>query len=263
MQLVAGAGLIAASSRSAPPASVVRPHTIDAVLAALADCPDPVLVAGGTHLCAEYLTGRRPGTLVALDRVRELGEIAIEPGMLRIGALVTHEAGPKHPLLRTHLPGFADAWAMIANTRVRGWASIGGNLMARHTRYELSLLLSALQAQMVCLTPSGATQRLSPAEMWETQTACLLHHVAIPLREGHAFSYRRELRPVVTVAVCRDATGARAAIATEYRRPVLLTDASIDTLPEDFADPVSSAWYLRRACAVLLGRGRADVGLHG
>ena len=264
MQLVAAAGLIAASSRTAPVADVVRPADCAGVLAALAGCPAPVLVAGGTHLCAEYLTGLRPGTLIALDRVRALAEITRAGDELRIGALVTHHDGPRHPLVQALLPGFAAAWSMIANVRVRRWASIGGNLMARCSRYEMAVLLSALDARLCFLRADGGFERIMPAHLAAGPARPgLLHHIAIPLRPGHAFSYRRELRPAVTVAVCRDAAGVRAAIATEYLAPVRLEDGRIDGLPEAFADAVSSAWYLRRAGAVLLARGRADVGLDG
>ncbi len=261
MQFVPGAGLIAASARGVPPASVIRPTDRAGLLAALAGARAPVLVAGGTHLAAEYLTGLRPSTLVGLDRIDELARIDIDTAEIRLGAALTHAAGANDPALCRLLPGFADAWRSIANVRVRHWATIGGNLMALCTRYEMSLLLTALDARLRFLAPDGGFIERAPADLWNPAqpTPALLHHIAIARRPGIAFAYRRELRPVVTLALCRDAAGDRAAIATEYRPPVLLPGADIAALPTDFADPVSSAWYLRRAGGVLLARAIADL----
>ena len=261
MQLVPGAGLIATSVRNAPPATVLRPADRAELLAALADTPGAILVAGGTHLAAEYLTGLRPATLIGLDRVAELARLEIDDGEIRLGAMLTHTAGAAHPGLRQLLPGFAEAWRVIANVRVRHWATIGGNLMARCTRYELSVLLTALGARLRLLATDGSFIERTPAELWKRPlpVQAVLHHIAIARRPGLALTYRRELRPVVTLAACRDETGITAAIATEYLPPLLLPNADISELPVDFADPVSSAWYLRRAGSVLLSRARGEL----
>ena len=267
MQNVASAGLIATSSRTAPPVAVHRPTTCEAALAALATLDHPVLVAGGTDLCAQYNEGLQPGALVALDRIAALRTVAVDRDAVRIGSGVTHDDGAGDPVILRHLPGFARAWRQIANVRVRFWATIGGNLMARRPRYEMSVLLSALEARLHFLDADGASLVLSPADVWAGRAPPrgLLHHIAIPLRGRQRFVYDRGLRPATTLALRLDDGGGTAAIATEYRRPQVLplatagapaerAEAAFASLPDDFADAVSSNWYLRRAGTVMLRR---------
>ena len=273
MKLADGAGLIATSARSARPVPVFRPGSCAEALGLLAGGARPTLVAGGTDLCAQFNEGLQPDTLLALDRIAELQAVDLARGVLRIGSGVTHAAGSSHPLVRQHLPGFAEAWARIANIRVRHWATIGGNLMARRPRYEMSLLLTALDARLHFLGPDGAERVTTPAELPSVPSGALLHHVAVPLSGATFFRYDRSLRPIMTLALCRDAAGCRAVIATEMLHPVLLpvaqglppaqaAEATLAVLPSDFADAVTSNWYLRRSGTVLLRRGLEAMAGH-
>lgn len=163
----AAAGLIATSSLSIPPPPVHRLVDMKAALAAMcAHEVPPVPVAGGTDLCAAFNEGLLPSALVALDRIGDLRTITVNAGTLRIGALVTHGVGAVHPLVTGLLPGFAAAWTRIATMRIRFWGTIGGNLMARRTRYEMSLLLQALGATLHFMLPDGAMQAMAPADFW-------------------------------------------------------------------------------------------------
>lgn len=128
--------------------------------------------------------------------------------------------------------------------RIRFTATLGGNLMARRTRYEMPIMLRALGARV----PDPGRVRLS---------------------------YDRSLRPVMTVAVALRETGTglngRAVLGSEYRPPSAvdfdLTDhlrdeAGLTALVRDTAarfddtvgDSVTSAHYRRRAAAVLIRR---------
>lgn len=275
MQLVSGAGLVAASSRTARPSPVYRPVSCQAALAAAAACDRPVFVAGGTDLCAQFNEGLEPGALIALDRIPELQEICVEAGMLRIGGAVTHAAGAGHPLLLAQLPGFALAWRRVANVRIRSWATIGGNVMARRTRYEMPLLLAALNARLQFILPGGADLALPAGDFWTTQIlpGALLRHVSIPLSTKPELIYDRTMRPILTLALCQNEAGGRATIATEYLPPFTMTldeagspeeqaAAAFAQLPGDFADDASSHWYLRQAGRVLLRRALERAASH-
>ena len=258
----APSGLIATGIATAPPARVARPDRLADAVALLAE-PGAVALAGGTDLCAAYNEGLAPFCLVALDRLPELGGIAIDTTELRIGATVTHAAGSTHAELRAALPGFVAAWAAIANPRIRFRGTIGGNLMARHARYEMSLLLTALEARLRFARPDGGLHEHAPDDLWEDGVphGALLHHIAIPRRLGLRFRYERSLRPQLTLAVARHEGGGLAAMATEWLRPhpLALDDATLAGLPDRFADPNISHWYARRAGAALLRRGRAAL----
>ena len=255
--LVAEHGIVSTTARTAPPARVHRPRSVDEALALLA-APGAVAVAGGTDLCAQYNEGRMPASLVSLDRLDAPRRIEADDAELRIGALVTHAEGGTNDAVRAFLPGFADAWPMLANVRVRFRATIGGNLMARRTRYEMSVLLTALDARLRFAVGGGFFEA-STDDVWEGRvpSPALLHHVAIPRRAGARFSYQRSLRPSLTVAVSLHDGGGRAAVATEMLRPVALPadDVRLDGLPAAFADAAISHWYARRAGSALLRRG--------
>ncbi len=247
-------GLIATGLASMAPARVLRPATAAEALAALAE-PGAVAIAGGTDLVAQANEGLSPRLLVSLDRLPGLDGIAIAEGAVTIGALVTHRAGSTHPGLRAAIPGFGEAWAMIANPRIRARATLGGNLMARRTRYEMSLLLTALQARLLFAGGAEAT----PEDLWEGRvpSPSLLLGVRIARRPGLRMCYQRALRPLLTLAVVRDDAAATAAIATEMLRPHRLdvADATLAALPAGFADAAVTHWYARRAGAALLARG--------
>jgi carbon-monoxide dehydrogenase medium subunit len=219
-------------------------------VAALAE-PGAAAVAGGTDLCAGFNAGKTPALLVCLAGVSALRGIAVSATEIRIGAMTTHAEGSRHPGLAAALPGFSAAWGKLANPRVRHRATIGGNIMARHTRYEMSLLLTALGAR---LEFTDGTR--GPAEAWDDAPG-LLTQVVIPRLPGQRFLYMRGLRPQLTLALHRHEGGGAAAIATEWLRPqpISLADTGLEALPENFTDHVISHWYARRAGATLLARG--------
>lgn len=238
---------------------VFRPASLDDAASALAANATLTPVAGGTDLVAQFNDGLAPSGLLALRDIDALRRIVVSDGHLQIGACVTHDAGSRSDIVRSVAPGFAAAWGRIANVRVRMTATIGGNIMARRTRYEMPILLDALGAQMQF-------------------AGTLLIGVSIPLDGLIAFDYDRSLRPVMTQAVClrRAADGAlvlRATIGTEASTPYgfrvpadaasrdiigstagRLSEDAYHGFPADFADHYTSNAYLRRVGRAILQR---------
>lgn len=282
MKHVPGLGLIATSIRTLAPVRLYRPHSCEQAVHILhnEEAP-PAVLAGGTDLCAKFNDGFAPRSLVALDRVDALRRIERVGSEIRIGSGVTHAAGLDDPLLKRQLRGFAHAWGAIANARVRFRATIGGNIMALYPRYEMSVILDALDAALA-FRVVDRTVRLTPAEVWNGKVPprALLEYIAIPVDDDFlAFRYDRSLRPTMTLAVCLRGTDnafkPRGAIATELRRPTPLhfpvvasrrdltskefAAAAAARLPADYADANTTNWYLRRATAALLQRNMEDV----
>jgi aerobic carbon-monoxide dehydrogenase medium subunit len=239
---------------------VYQPSTVDEAVAVLERDDDaPVVVAGGTDLVAQFNEGLAPSDLLAIRGIGALRRIAVVDGHLRIGSCVTHDAGSRSDTVRSVAPGFAAAWGRIANVRVRMTATIGGNVMARRTRYEMPILLDALEAH---LEFSGS----------------LLVEIAIPLAGLIALDYDRSLRPIMTQAACvrRHSDGSlslRTSVGTEALAPHGFTIPIADpdlaalqhaagalsaeayrALPDDFADPYTSNAYVRRAGHAILKR---------
>ena len=271
MYEVAQAGLIAASYRDVPPFPVVAPASVDDAVAAMADAEAPVPYAGGTDLCGAVREGKPIGTLIWLKRLDGLRGVRVADGALSIGALTTHAEGAASDATAA-IPGLAEAWSKLGKMRIRLSGTAGGNLMARHTRYEMSILLTALGGTARFASAAGEAG-LTPAEIWDRAEPqrSLLTRLSIPLAAGLRLDYDRSLRPMMTQALTLWCDGAgrtrgRAVIATEYLRPFAIdldlagTDAkgiaaaAFAALPAGFADPASGNAWLRRAGAAILAR---------
>jgi aerobic carbon-monoxide dehydrogenase medium subunit len=274
MYLAENAGLISASSRDLDNFEILRPKTVAEAVAFLNN-PDgnPVAYAGGTDLVAAFREGKTIGTLVWLKDINGLNEIQASEDTLHIGALVTHAIGSTSDLLDV-IPGFKAAWNKIATVRIRFSATIGGNLMAKRTRYEMSILLSALDAK-IHLTNSDGAFTLAPDEMWESNrlNGALLTSIEIPLEGKPQIDYERSMRPMYTQAVAirggYDGALGRVVIATEHLRPRLFEfsgntsnfETVFDSLPKDFSDPILDNDYIRGLAPVFLKRQLARLGV--
>src|SRR2546427_862999 len=81
--------------------------------------------AGGTELLlAMKQAGLRYGHLVDLKTIDGLDGIEEEDSQLRIGALATHQAIERSPLMRVRLPALAALEADVANPRVRSTGTL-------------------------------------------------------------------------------------------------------------------------------------------
>lgn len=260
-------GWVAPTQRTIPPFRLSRPGTVEQALDAwTGGGAEPVYAQGCTDLVAAFREGLQCSTLVSLARVAELCEVRREGDDLVIGAGVDHHQGSARPLVTGALPGFAAAWGAIATTRVRLRATIGGNLMARRTRYEMSIMLDALGADVRFATPEGP-RVLSPAQVWDGPPVpgALLTTVRIPAVTAVRFGYERSMRPLMTVAATLRGDRLRLVAGSEYGRPAT-AGAPFDgdapatsalaaaALPERIGDAAASTAYRRRVAAVLAAR---------
>jgi carbon-monoxide dehydrogenase medium subunit len=259
-------GLVAPTQRTIPDFELRRPRTV-AEAAAAGAAEGAVYAQGCTDLFAQFREGLPCATLVSLDKVAELREIAFDGGTLTIGAAAAHHEGARHPEVTAALPGLAAAWRRIANHRIRQRATIGGNVMARRTRYEMSIMLDSLGTGLEFVIPNGSS-RLSIADVWDRRVppGALLTAVVIPDVSGTWFGYERSLRPLLTVAATVRADSVRGdsvrvSVGSEMQRhftveaPLGTDPADITAaLPDEIGDAVADASYRRHAAGVLLGR---------
>jgi carbon-monoxide dehydrogenase medium subunit len=269
--------LIAGSQWDLKPFNLIRPRSLPEAVSAMAAEPDPVPYAGGTDMVAALREARRIGSLVWLRDLDELRGVREADGHLSIGALLTHADGANNEALQA-IPGFAAAWSRIATVRIRWTATIGGNLMARRTRYEMSILLTALDARLRFATAEGEVLA-RPLDIWtgDVPARALLARIELPLDGAPRLDYERSMRPTTTQALCiRDDAGARrgrAVIATEYLPPFAfdvdpgagggaagIAETAFEALPADFQDPAVGNTYLRKAGAVFLKRQMLRLG---
>jgi len=269
-------GLVAPTQRTIPDFDLRRPLTVNEAVAEGA-AGGSAYAQGCTDLFAQFREGLRCTTLVSLDKVAGLRDISYDGRTLRIGSGAIHHEGARHPAVVSALPGLAAAWRQIAIHRIRQRATIGGNIMARRPRYEMSIMCDSLGAELSFLSQNGPC-RLSTADVWDSRVppGGLLLSVDIPGLPGAWFGYERSLRPLLTVAatvrtksvrttsVRTDSVRGdfvRVSVGSEMRRhftveaPLGTDPADITAaLPDEIGDAVADANYRRHAAGVLLGR---------
>jgi CO/xanthine dehydrogenase FAD-binding subunit len=105
----------------------LRPATWQEALAAKAEHPSAVPIAGGTDVMVEInFDHRRPEYLMDLNRIGELQEWEAGGDTVRLGASVPYTRIMES--LRTELPGLALAAHTVASPQIRNGGGVGGNL---------------------------------------------------------------------------------------------------------------------------------------
>ncbi|MFJ3038870.1 FAD binding domain-containing protein [Streptomyces tendae] len=105
----------------------LRPASWEEALAAKAEHPTAVPIAGGTDLMVEInFDHRRPDVLMDLGRIGDLTEWEVGEDSVRLGASVPYTRIMEN--LRTELPGLALASHTVASPQIRNRGGVGGNL---------------------------------------------------------------------------------------------------------------------------------------
>ncbi|KOT86718.1 carbon monoxide dehydrogenase [Streptomyces sp. NRRL F-5755] len=105
----------------------LRPGSWEEALAAKAEHPTAVPIAGGTDVMVEInFDHRRPEYLLDLNRVDDLREWEVGEEAVRLGASVPYTQIMEN--LRTELPGLALASHTVASPQIRNRGGVGGNL---------------------------------------------------------------------------------------------------------------------------------------
>ena len=169
------------------------------------------LYAGGTELLLVMKEGLlHYERLINLKTIPGLAGMTVEADALRIGAATTHRTLERSPEVRTHFPALADLEAHVANVRVRGTGTIGGNLCFAEPHADPGTLLQVYDA-LVTLTGRQSARTLSLEAFFvgafEVALAEdeLLTEIRIPFLPAHTAAAYRKFgmleRPSVGVAV--------------------------------------------------------------
>ncbi len=193
----------------------LAPTSLQEALALRAQLGDEAtVVAGGTFLMNQKIM--QPQALLSLRNVSELAFIEAsqdEWSLLRIGAMTTHRAVERSPLIRQEWPVLASTFSLVASPRVRNQATVGGVLADADYASDPPTLLQALNARVV--VRSEKSEREIPVEeliigYYETSLYRdeLLVEVRVP-RNRERVVYRKfrsrssEDRPCVAVAAAQ------------------------------------------------------------
>ncbi|HTZ02753.1 MAG TPA: 4-hydroxybenzoyl-CoA reductase subunit beta [Xanthobacteraceae bacterium] len=112
-----------------PQFALMRPQSLDALVAARAAHPQASLLGGGTDLLVNIRRGIvAPDVLIDVNNVAELRRIEAGANALEIGAAVTLAELAAHPDVIAHYPALAQAAGHVAGPTQRVMGTLGGNL---------------------------------------------------------------------------------------------------------------------------------------
>ncbi|MCF6526112.1 xanthine dehydrogenase family protein subunit M [Streptomyces sp. JJ36] len=139
----------------------LRPAGWEEALAAKAEHPTAVPIAGGTDVMVELnFDHRRPEYLLDLNRITELHEWEVGEETVRLGASVPYTRIIEH--LRAELPGLALAGHTVGSPQIRNRGSVGGNLGAASPAGDSHPALLAAGAEVEAVSVRGT--RFLPVE---------------------------------------------------------------------------------------------------
>lgn len=172
---------------------------------------DAILYCGGTELLLLMKLGfAHYRHLVDIKGIEELRGLAVEDGVLSIGAATTHREVERSETVRGGWPALAQMAREVANVRVRSAGTLGGNLCFSDPHSDPATFLLAAEAEVVCRRGGRAARTLPIGEFlvgaFETslEPGELLVSVRVPsLPPRSAMSHQKlafHERPAATVS---------------------------------------------------------------
>jgi CO/xanthine dehydrogenase FAD-binding subunit len=141
---------------------VIQPAGLEEALAAKAEMPEAVPLAGGTDLMVEInFDMTRPPAILDLTRVPELARWKSANGSVELGAAVSYTTLIAE--LASELPGLAIASRTIGSPQIRNRATVGGNLGTASPAGDALPVLLATDSEVEVASTRG-TRRLALAD---------------------------------------------------------------------------------------------------
>jgi CO/xanthine dehydrogenase FAD-binding subunit len=184
----------------------LQPRSLEEALAAKAQRPEAVPIAGGTDVMVELNFDRhRPEAVLDLTRVPELAEWDRDAGRLRVGAGVTYTRAIAE--LGDALPGLAIASRTVGSPQIRNRGTIGGNLGSASPAGDCHPPLLATGAEVEVASTAG--RRRVPVAKFFTgpkksalQPDELILAVWVPAATGPQQFAKIGTRNAMVIAVC-------------------------------------------------------------
>jgi carbon-monoxide dehydrogenase medium subunit len=128
------------------PFAYARARSVDDAIRLLAEHGDGAKVlAGGQSLIATLnMRLSAPQLLIDINRIEGLDRIALNGGMVEIGALVRHAQAERSDVIANHVPLLAMALPQIGHPAIRNRGTLGGSIAFADPAAELPACLLAL-----------------------------------------------------------------------------------------------------------------------
>jgi len=184
----------------------LQPRSLEEALAAKAERPEAVPIAGGTDVMVELnFDHRRPEAVLDLARVPELATWDHEDGRLRVGAGITYTRAIAE--LAGALPGLAIAARTVGSPQIRNRGTIGGNLGSASPAGDCHPPLLAMGAE-VEVASTAARRRVPLGEFFTGPKKSALEPdelilaVWVPAAAGPQQFAKIGTRNAMVIAVC-------------------------------------------------------------
>ncbi|WP_329462425.1 FAD binding domain-containing protein [Streptomyces sp. NBC_01431] len=185
----------------------LRPSSWEEALAAKAEHPTAVPIAGGTDVMVEInFDHRRPEYLLDLNRIGALSQWEIGEDTVRLGPSVSYTQIMEN--LRAELPGLALASHTVASPQIRNRGGVGGNLGCASPAGDAHPALLSSGADVEVESQARGV-RLIPIDEFYTgvkrnalQADELIKAVRIPKADGPQQFSKVGTRNAMVIAVC-------------------------------------------------------------
>jgi CO/xanthine dehydrogenase FAD-binding subunit len=184
----------------------LQPRSLAEAVAAKAEVPAAVPIAGGTDVMVEInFDARRPEAILDLNRVSELATWERADGSIRLGAGVTYARLISE--LGDVLPGLAMASRTVGSPQIRNRGTVGGNLGAASPAGDCHPVLLAAGATVEVTSVRGL-RHIPAAEFFlgpkRNALAAdeLITSVLIPVAPGPQQFAKVGTRNAMVIAVC-------------------------------------------------------------
>ena len=139
----------------------LRPGSLDALFAAMADFPDALRLGGGTDLGLRVSKDREAiAAVISLATVPELQRVNVAADALELGGAVTYTQALPH--IDCHFPSFGALFRRIGSRQIRNLGTIAGNLVTASPIGDTIPCLIALGASVTLASRHG--ERVMPVE---------------------------------------------------------------------------------------------------
>lgn len=185
--------------------TLLRPRTLDEALAARADRPDALVVAGGTGVLPWLTEGLEPPALLDLSAVAGLRDVTRDGDVVVLGAGVTYTQVIED--LDGVLPGLAAAARTIAGRQVRNRATLAGALVLADPSGDTLAALVAARAEVELAGAAGA-RRVAVEDFVIAAGRCalgpgeLVVALRVPVADGPTAYAKAGARNAMARAVC-------------------------------------------------------------
>lgn len=253
-----------------------RPRSVEEALVLASAHAGSAYMAGGVDLVGRMKSGFAPTDIICLRNIEALRRIEEVDGELYIGACVTHQRLADDALVRARSPALPRRWSHLGSPRIRCKGTIGGNIMARESTYDATLMLMAADATLVTCGSQGYAE-VSISDLDRVQG--LLVGLRLASADRLKLKLDRSLSPALTIVLGYLNTGKglerlRVAIGGAYAAPrvfplgieepiprtevaahaIGIASAFVECLPKPRSDWQASGEYRARMIRVLLQR---------